>query len=85
MGSTIKLSRLDEPLGRLSYPVSRDGAADRLDDVTVRLANGEANLGELVGSVSSDEFESAGDLRDELYEYLPEAALGEPGQSEGDG
>lgn len=85
MGNAIKLSHLDEPLGRLSYPVSRNAAAERLDDVTVRLANGEANLGDLVASVSSDAFESADDLRDELYGYLPEEALGEPGQSKGDG
>ena len=84
MGKTVKLSRLDEPLRTLTYPVTRRTAAERLSGVTVRLADGEADLGDLVGAVSSDAFESTDDLRDEVYEYLPEEALGEPGQSEGD-
>ena len=85
MGTTVKLSRVEEPLLTLTYPVTREVAAEQLDDVTVRLANGEENLGALVGDVASDSFDSADDLRDELYEYLPEAAIGEPGQSEGEG
>jgi hypothetical protein len=84
MGTTVKLSHVDEPLLTLTYPVTRETAAERLDDVTVRLADGEENLGDLVASVSSDSFDSADELRDELYGYLPEAAIGEPGQSEGD-
>ena len=85
METTVRLSRLEEPLLTLTYPVARETAAEQLDDVTVRLANGEANLGDLVADVAADSFESAGELRDEVYGSLPEAALGEPGQSEGDG
>lgn len=84
MGTTVKLSHLEEPLLTLTYPVTRESAAEQLDDVTVRLANGEENLGDLVAAVSSDSFDSAEELRDEVYGYLPEEALGEPGQSEGD-
>ena len=85
MGTTVKLSRDDEPLLTLTYPVTPEAAAEQLDDVTVRLANGEENLGDLVADVASDSFDSADDLRDELYEYLLESAMGEAGQSEGEG
>lgn len=84
MTRSIKLSRLDETLETLSYPTNRQSAADDLDDVTLQLANGEEPLGAIVEDVGSDSFDSVDDLRDEIYEYLPEAAIGEPGQSEGD-
>jgi hypothetical protein len=84
MGTSVELSHLEEPLMTLTYPVARETAAEQLADVTVRLANGEENLGDLIADVPSDAFDSAEELRDELYGYLPEEALGEPGQSEGD-
>jgi hypothetical protein len=84
MGTSVELSHLEEPLMTLTYPVARETAAEQLDDVTVRLANGEETLGDLIADVPSDAFDSAEELRDELYGYLPEEALGEPGQSEGD-
>jgi hypothetical protein len=84
MGTSVELSHLEEPLMTLTYPVARETAAEQLDDVTARLANGEENLGDLIADVPSDAFDSAEELRDELYGYLPEEALGEPGQSEGD-
>ncbi len=55
-----------------------------MDDVTVELADGETNLGDVVARTASDRYDSAAELRDELYEYLPTEAIGEPGQSEGD-
>ena len=84
MGRTTRLSRIDDTLETLSYPVDRETAAAELEDVTLELADGEANLGEVLEDVEADSFESPDDLRDEIYEYLPEGALGEPGQSEGD-
>jgi hypothetical protein len=85
MGRTVKLSRVEGVLESLSYPVDRAAAAEELADVTVQLADGEANLGEVVAETKSERYDSAIDLRDELYAYLPEAAIGEPGQSEGEG
>lgn len=85
MGRTIKLSHVDEVLEGLSYPISHDEAAAELDEVTVQFANGEANLGGIVADTASDRFDSSAELRDELYAYLPTDAVGEPGQSEGDG
>ncbi|SNZ12858.1 hypothetical protein SAMN06269185_1960 [Natronoarchaeum philippinense] len=85
MGRTTRLSRVDDVLDDLDYPVMRDDAADELTDVTLELADGEANLGELISDTSSDSFDSADDLQDELNNALPREAVGEPYQSEGEG
>jgi hypothetical protein len=85
MTRTVKLSRVEGVLDSLSYPVEREAAADELTDVTVELADGEADLADLISETTSDNYDSAADLRDELYEYLPTEAIGEPGQSEGEG
>lgn len=84
MARAVKLSRIDGALETLSYPIDRKTAADELSDVTVLFADGESNLGSIVEQAGSERFENPTDLRDELFEYLPTEALGEPGQSEGD-
>lgn len=85
MTREVKLSRVDEVLNELSYPIPRDDAAVELEDVTLRLADGEANLGELVSETGSDSFSSTEDLHSELNNTLPREAVGEPYQSEGEG
>jgi hypothetical protein len=81
----VKLSHIDEVLDELSYPVTRDDAAVELEDVTLLLADGEANLGELISETDSDTFSSVDDLQSELHNTLPREAVGEPYQSEGEG
>jgi hypothetical protein len=81
----VKLSHIDEVLDELSYPVTRDDAAVELEDVTLLLADGEANLGELISETDSDTFTSTEDLQSELHNTLPREAVGEPYQSEGEG
>lgn len=85
MAREVKLSRLETELEGLSYPVSRDEAAEELSDVTLLLADGEANLGEVVADTVSREFEDAESLAEEVRSFLPREAVGEPGQSEGEG
>lgn len=85
MTREVKLSRVDEVLDELSYPIPRDDAAVELEDVTLLLADGEANLGELVSETGSDAFSSQDDLRSEINNVLPREAVGEPYQSEGEG
>ncbi|MFP8957244.1 hypothetical protein ACLI4Y_10975 [Natrialbaceae archaeon A-CW3] len=81
----VKLSRVEQTLEELSYPVSRADAASAFDDVTLLLADGETNLGEAIADTHSDEFDSPDDLEDSLYNALPREAVGEPYQSEGEG
>lgn len=85
MGREVKLSRVDSLFGELSYPVSREVAAETFADVTVTFADGEANLGELISETPAEEYDSFEELRDEINNTLPREAVGEPYQSEGEG
>lgn len=85
MSREVRLSHVETVLDELAYPVTRQDAADEFEDVTLLLADGEVNLGELVEEGGSASFESAGDLEDEIYGNLPREAVGEPYQSEGEG
>ena len=80
----IKINRVKTVLDRADYPLQRDAAAAEFDDVTLILADGEANLGDLIANCDRDSFESADDLDTELNNVMPIEAVGEPGQSEGD-
>jgi hypothetical protein len=85
MSERVKLSRVESLFEGLDYPVTRDDAAAEYVDVTVTFADGEANLGELVSEVGSDAFHGPDELFAELQNVLPVEAVGEPGQSEGEG
>jgi hypothetical protein len=84
MDRTVKLSRLPALLDSLDYPLSRERVAAEVDDVTLLLADGEAPLERVVDDLPSEAFHSRSDLETELFQFLPIAAVGEPGQSEGD-
>ncbi len=83
--SEVKLSRVSAVLEDLDYPIASDQAATELEDVTLLLADGERNLGDLVARSDSVRFESREDLESELHNVLPREAVGEPYQSEGEG
>ncbi len=81
----IKLNELTGTLrDELEFPISTDEAADVLEDYTLLLADGEAELSELIRDLESEEYGGVGDIEMEVYSHLPPEALGEPGQSEGD-
>ena len=85
MAREVKLSRVQSVLGELSYPATRATAASEFEDVTLLLADGERNLGELIADVPADEFDSNEELQSEINNVLPREAVGEPYQSEGEG
>jgi hypothetical protein len=85
MAKELKLERLYTFLEESEYPYSVQTAAEAFDDVTLLLADGTVNLGEVVADSSSDEFESADELALEVMSLLPRRAVGEPFQSEGEG
>ena len=84
MTKKIKLNRVQDVLDRVQYPQGRTAAAEAFDDVTLILADGEANLGDLIADTGRTEFGSAADLQTELNNVMPIEAVGEPGQSDGD-
>ncbi|RKD95697.1 DUF5789 family protein [Halopiger aswanensis] len=83
--TSVKLNQVESVLEDLEYPVTRDEAAAAYDDVTLVLAEGERNLGDLISKSSDDQFDSVDDLESELHNVLPREAVGEPYQSEGEG
>lgn len=85
MAREVHYNELTDLLEELDYPVSREEAAETMSDVTLLLADGERNLGELVSRTSSDKFVAVDDVFTELQSTLPREAVGEPYQSEGEG
>jgi hypothetical protein len=85
MTREVMLNRLRGEIDSLSYPISRDAARDELSDVVLLYADGEEPLADVVARSNEDTFEDLEDLETEIYNNLPVEAVGEPGQSEGDG
>lgn len=85
MAREVKLNQLETVLSEFDYPVSRATVADECNDVTLLLADGTENLGELVAESGDDAFDSMDELTNETMSLLPRHAVGEPYQSEGEG
>jgi hypothetical protein len=81
----VKLNELQAELDVLTYPATREDAITELDDVVLRYADGEERLRDVLDRTTEDVFVSADDLEAAVYNSLPTEAVGEPGQSEGEG
>lgn len=85
MAEDVKLSHVDEVLDDLAYPITNDEARAELQGITLQFADGAERLSDVIARSSMEVFVSPGDLEAELYSNLPVEAVGEPGQSEGEG
>lgn len=85
MARRVKLNHLHVVLEEVSYPISNAVARDAFDDVVLVYADGEESLSQVLARSNSDEHGSLDDLESEIYSNLPVEAVGEPGQSEGEG
>ena len=85
MVQEVKLSRIVPVLEEISYPISREAVIDELGEMTVLLADGEVNFGDLISNANEDSFTSQDSLVLEVMNLLPRRAVGEPYQSEGEG
>lgn len=81
----VKLNRLETVLADLEYPVTHQTLLDHCDDVVLLLADGTENLADIVASSSEDVFDSPDEITNEVMSLLPQHAVGEPYQSEGEG
>ena len=81
----VHLNELRTVIGPLDYPISREDAREELSGVTLLYADGDEDLAAVVGRVNEEAFEGVDDLETEIYNNLPVEAVGEPGQSEGEG
>jgi hypothetical protein len=85
MGREVKLSRIVPLFSDLDYPMSRDTVVNQHGDLTLRLADGTVNFGDLIADSDSETFDSVDDLVLVVMNLLPRRAVGEPYQSEGEG
>lgn len=85
MAREVKLNHLDDLVEEFEYPCTRDEIVDETNDVTLVLADGTENMGELLEGSSAERYESADELSTEVMNLLPRRAVGEPYQSEGEG
>lgn len=81
----VHLNELRTVIGPLDYPISKEDAREELSGVTLLYADGDEELAAVVGRVNEETFEGIDDLETEIYNNLPVEAVGEPGQSEGEG
>lgn len=85
MSREVKLSRLETVLAEIEYPTTPAEVERECGDVTLVLAEGTENLGGLIGDSTAGSFESSDELASEVMNLLPQHAVGEPYQSEGEG
>lgn len=85
MSRDVKLSELEAVLSDLDYPITVEDVERECADVTLVLAEGTENMGDLIADSSADQFDSPDELSNEVMNLLPRHAVGEPYQSEGEG
>lgn len=84
MTREVKLRRIHTVLDDMAYPTDREAVAEQCRDVTLLLADGTENLGDIIDASSAESFESVEEVATEVMSLLPQHAVGEPYQSEGD-
>jgi len=85
MTREVTLNQLRTVIDSLQYPISRAEARETVSDVTLVYADGEEPLAAVIARSNADAFGDVDDLEAEIYSNLPVEAVGEPGQSEGEG
>ncbi|SFS12574.1 hypothetical protein SAMN05216559_4079 [Halomicrobium zhouii] len=85
MTTHVKLNELDEAFAGLRFPIERETVATELHDVVLVYADGEEPLPDVLDRVGTQSFADRDELETEIYNVLPVEAVGEPGQSEGEG
>lgn len=85
MSETVKIQRVRRVLEEVDYPISNAAARVAVEGTTVLYADGRESLAAVIGRSQQSEFETAADLEAEVIGHAPVEAVGEPGQSEGEG
>lgn len=85
MTKEVTLSHLRKILDSLDYPITQEEVQEAVTDTRLLYADGEEELRAVVSRLHEDRFEDVEDLEAEIYSNLPIEAVGEPGQSEGEG
>ncbi|GAA0304992.1 DUF5789 family protein [Halarchaeum salinum] len=85
MSEQVKLKDLEEALEGLPYPLSKQNAVEEVEGIVLRYADGEEAASDVVERIEEDVFDDPASLAASIRNNLPTEAVGEPGQSEGEG
>lgn len=85
MPREVKLNEFRSVVSELDYPVSKAAVLAEFGNVVLRYADGDEQFGDVLARSDVERFESVDDLEAEVFNNLPTEAVGEPGQSEGEG
>lgn len=84
MPTEVKLSHLYDVLEEYSYPLSKQDAVTEGEGTVLLLADGTIELSSVIADIGVEEFVDRDELVLEVMSHLPQRAVGEPYQSEGD-
>lgn len=85
MKTSVKLNQLNDTLATLDYPVTREEAISHIGDTILQYADGEERLGNVISRSTAEVYQDRDELDSEIRSNLATSAVGEPGQSEGEG
>ncbi|WP_336001495.1 DUF5789 family protein [Halorientalis halophila] len=78
------LSGLDERIGAQAYPATSEEVIAEYGDLELELPNGDERLGDVLGRLEAETFESAEDLRLAALSAVSNNAIGRKGYSDRD-
>ena len=85
MKTSVKLNQLNDTLATLDYPITKEEVLSELDDTILQYADGEERLDDVVSRSTAEVYQDRDELDSEIRSNLSTGAVGEPGQSEGEG
>lgn len=85
MTERVKLKDLEEAFDGLPYPITKENAVEEVEGVVLVYADGEEAASDVVARIEEEVFDDPASLAASIRNALPVEAVGEPGQSEGEG
>ncbi|GGM71084.1 hypothetical protein J2752_002216 [Halarchaeum rubridurum] len=85
MTERVKLKDLEDALEGLPYPLSKQNAVAEVEGIVLVYADGEETAADVVERIEEEVFDDPASLAASIRNNLPTEAVGEPGQSEGEG
>ncbi|GGN17474.1 DUF5789 family protein [Halarchaeum nitratireducens] len=85
MTERVKLKDLEDALDGLPYPLSKQNAVEEVTGLVLVYADGEEPAADVVERIQEEVFDDPASLAISIRNNLPTEAVGEPGQSEGEG
>jgi len=85
MPRRVEYHDLSALLAEIDFPTDAETLAAAHDDVVLGYADGEEPFGDVLARIDQETFETREDLELSVRAAVPTEAVGEPGQSEGEG